>query len=400
MKTVRLAGLLALALAIGHNPALAQKRYGPGASDSEIKIGQTMAYSGPASAYATIGKVQAAYFRMLNEAGGVNGRKLNLISVDDGYSAPKTLAMTRRLVESDQVAVLLSSLGTSQNLTVRRYLNDNQVPQLFVSSAAGLWNDPKNFPWTVAWQPTYPTEGRIFAQSILKETPNAKVAILYQNDDFGKDALNGFKEALGDHKRMIVSEVAYQISDPTIDSQMVALKASQADVFINIATPKAAAQAIRKARELGWNPKQYLFGVASSIGGTLKPAGLENAVGIISTAYLKDPTEPRWKDDRDVAAYVAFMRKYYPDGDVNDWINVLGYSMAETMVIVLKQCGNDLTRENIRRQAANLKDVTLSMLLPGIRLNTSADDYAPVESVQLVTFDGKAWKPQGEIIGR
>ena len=380
--------------------AQAQKKYDPGASDTEIKIGQTMPYSGPASAYGTIGKAEAAYFKKINDEGGINGRKINFISLDDGYSPPKTVEMVRRLVEQDEVLFLFGTLGTPSNTAIHKYMNAKKVPQLFVATGATKWNDPKGNPWTMGWQPNYQTEGAIYAKHILKTKPNAKIAVLFQNDDYGKDYLKGFKEGLGDKAKQIVAEASYEVTDPTVDSQIVQLQSSGADVFFNITTPKFAAQAIRKAYDIGWKPVQYLNNVSVSVGTVLVPAGLEKAVGLISSNYGKDPTDPQWDNDPGMIEWRAFMRKYFPDGNLQDASNVYGYSAARTVVQVLKQCGENLTRENVMKQAANLKDFDTGMALPGIRINTSPADFAPIQAVQLVRFDGKTWVRFGEVMGQ
>jgi ABC-type branched-subunit amino acid transport system substrate-binding protein len=398
LQHATLAALLAAALA---SPAALAAKYDPGASDKEIKIGNINPYSGPASAYGTIGKTIAAYFKMVNDHGGVNGRKIEFISYDDGYSPPKTVEMARKLVEQDQVLFIFQSLGTPTNSAIHKYMNAKKVPQLFVATGATKWNDPKDFPWTMGWQPNYQTEARIYAENILKNTPNAKIGILYQNDDYGKDYLKGFKDGLGAKAAsMIVKEVSYETSDPTVDSQVVQLQASGADTFFNITTPKFAAQAIRKAYDTGWKPTQYLNNVSASIGAVLRPAGFEKCVGIVSTAYYKDASDPQWKDDPAVKEWKAFMAKYYPEGNLADGSNQYGYAVAQTMVQVLKQAGDNLTRANIMKQAASLKNYRPEMLLPGIRINTSATDFAPIESEQLIRFDGKEWVRFGPILGR
>jgi ABC-type branched-subunit amino acid transport system substrate-binding protein len=390
----------ALSLALGLPSALAQKKYDPGASDTEIRIGQTMPYSGAASAYGTIGKVEAAYFRKINDEGGINGRKINFISLDDGYSPPKTVEMTRRLVEQDEVLLMFNQLGTPSNTAIHKYMNSKKVPQLFVATGASKWNDPQGNPWTMGWQPNYQTEAKIYAQQILKNSPNAKIAVLFQNDDYGKDYLKGFKDGLGDKVRMIVAEASYEVTDPSVDSQILQLQSSGADVFFNITTPKFAAQAIRKAYDVGWKPVHYLNGVSASVGSVLTPAGLEKSTGVLSSTYGKDPTDSQWADDAAMKEWLAFMKKYYPDGNLTDSFNVYGYSVAQTMVQVLRQCGDNLTRENVMKQAASLKDFSTPMSLPGIRINTSATDYAPIEAMQMIRFDGKAWVRFGEVIGR
>ena len=388
----------ALALALAAAPAAAQKKYDPGATDTEIKVGNTMPYSGPASAYGTIGKVEAAYFKKINDEGGINGRKINFISLDDGYSPPKTVEMVRRLVEQDEVLLVFQPLGTPSNTAIHKYMNAKKVPQLFVATGATKWNDPKNFPWTMGWQPNYQTETTIYAKHILKNKPNAKIGVLYQNDDYGKDYLKGLKDGLADKANLIVAEVSYEVTDPTIDSQIVQLQGAGADVFVNITTPKFAAMAIRKAYDIGWKPAQYLNNVSQSVGSVLTPAGLEKAVGIISSNYGKDPTDPQWDKDPPMLEWRAFMKKYYPDGNVADNSNTYGYSVARTLVQVLKQCGDNLTRENVMKQAASLKDFDTGIGLPGIRINTSTTDFAPIQAVQLMKFDGKSWALFGDVI--
>ena len=379
-------------------PAEAQKNYGPGVSDTEIKFGNIMPYSGPASSYGTIGKAQAAYFRKINDEGGVNGRKINFISYDDAYSPPKAIEQARKLVESDEVLLIFQSLGTPSNSAIQKYMNSRKVPQLFVGSGATKFGDPKNFPWTMGWQPTYQSEGRILARYILEKFPNSKIAVFWQNDDAGKDQVKGVRDGLGDKAKMIIADASYEVTDPTIDSQIVTLKNSGADTFISLAAPKAAAQAIKKVAELGWKPHYFISSTATSVGTVLKPAGLENAKGLISAAYIKDPTDPAWKDDAATKTWIAFMDKYFPDGDKLNSTNVYGYVTAQTMVQILKQCGNDLTRENVMKQAANIKDFTLDMLIPGIKMNTGPNDFYPIEQMQLMRFDGEAWQLFGEIL--
>ena len=388
----------AIALALAAAPAAAQKKYDPGASDTEIKIGQTMPYSGPASAYGTIGKAEAAYFKMINDQGGINGRKINFISLDDAYSPPKTVEMVRRLVEQDEVLLVFQTLGTPSNTAIQKYMNAKKVPQLFVATGATKWNDPTGNPWTMGWQPNYQTETTIYAKHILKEKPNAKIAVLYQNDDYGKDYLKGLKDGLGDKVKQIVAEVSYEVSEPTVDSQIVQLQGSGADVFVNITTPKFAAQAIRKAFDIGWKPVHYLNNVSVGVGSVLTPAGLEKSVGLISTAYIKDPVDTQWASDKAILDWTAWMKKYYPEGSLIDNTNVYGYTVAQTLVQVLKQCGDNLTRENVMKQAASLKDFAPDTLLPGIKMNTGPKDFAPIQSVQLMRFDGKTWVRFGDII--
>jgi branched-chain amino acid transport system substrate-binding protein len=376
-----------------------EKEYDPGATDKQIKIGNIMPYSGPASAYAVIGKTEAAFFRMINDEGGINGRKISFISYDDGYSPPKTFEQARKLVEDDTVLLIFNSLGTPTNSAIHSYMNQKKVPQLFVATGATKWNDPKHFPWTMGWQPSYQTEGRIYAKYILKEMPNAKVGILYQNDDYGKDYVKGLKDGLGAKaSSMIVGEQSYETTEPTIGSEVERLQATNADVFFNVATPKFAAQAIRKVSEIGWKPLHILNNVSASIGGVLKPAGLDHAQGIVSAAYLKDATDPQWRNDTDMKAWSTFMEKYQPDGDKSDSNNIYGYSVSRTMVQVLKQCGDDLTRANVMKQAANLKNFEPGLLLPGIAINTSPTDFAPIEQLQLMRFKGQTWQLFGDVI--
>jgi branched-chain amino acid transport system substrate-binding protein len=380
-------------------PAAAQKKYGPGVTDKEIKIGQTMPYSGPASAYGTIGKAEAAYFAMVNDHGGIKGRKINLISLDDGYSPPKTVEQTRRLVEQENVLLDFSPLGTPTNTAIHKYLNGRKVPQLFVATGATKWGDPEHFHWTMGWQPTYQTEGGIYAKYILDKMPNAKIGILFQNDDYGKDYVKGLKDGLGSKAaKIIVSEVSYETTDTTIDSQIVSLQASGADVFFDVTTPKFAAQAIRKAYDIGWKPTHFLNSVSNSVGAVLKPAGLDASTGLISVEYEKDPTDPNWQNDASYKAWLAWMDKYYPDGDKNDTFNVFGYNEAATMVQVLKQCGDELTRENVMKQAASLKNFEAPMLLPGIKVDTSPSDYYPIQQEQLAKFNGKTWELFGNVL--
>jgi branched-chain amino acid transport system substrate-binding protein len=386
-------------LAASSNGALAQKKYDSGATDTEIKIGNIMPYSGPASAYGVIGKTEEAYFRKINAEGGINGRKINFISYDDAYSPPKTVEQARKLVESDEVLLIFNPLGTPPNSAIQKYMNTKKVPQLFVSTGATKWNDPKNFPWTMGWQPNYQSETQIYAKYILQQKPNAKIAILYQNDDYGKDYLKGFKDGLGDKAAsMIAIEESYEVSEPTIDSHIVKMKSTGADVFINITTPKFAAQAIKKNAEIGWKPLHFLNNVSASIGSVIKPAGMENAQDIISSQYLKDPTDAQWKDDAGMKAWNEFLDKYYPEANRADASVVFGYAAAQTMVHVLKQCGDNLTRENVMKQAAGIKNLELGGLLPGIKINTSATDYAPISSLQLIRFKGETWERFGEIL--
>ena len=392
-------GLAAAGLLFAGGLAFAAGQYGPGASDTEIKIGNTMPYSGPASAYGVIGKTEAAYFNMLNEQGGINGRKINFISRDDGYSPPKTVELVRKLVEEDQVLFTFNILGTPPNTAVQGYLNDNKVPQLFVATGADKWNDPKNHPWTMGWQPSYRVEARIYSRYILKNLPNAKIAVLYQNDDFGKDYLTGLREGLGDKAdKMIVATKTYETTDPTVDSQVVALQGSGADTLLTAAIPKFAAQAIRKVYDIGWKPAHFLTNVSISVGSVIRPAGPEKAVGIISASYGKDPTDPQWQNGTEYKDWLAWMQKYNASSNTADTNAVYGYNVSQTLIHVLKMCGNDLTRENIMKQAANIQDLKLPMLLPGIVVSTSATDFAPIKQMQLQKFDGTTWQLFGEVI--
>ena len=393
------AGWAAAALIAASGLAWAAGQYGPGASDSEIKIGNTDAYSGPASAYGTIAKAETAFFAALNEQGGINGRKVDFISRDDGYSPPKTVELVRKLVEEDQVLLTFNILGTPPNTAVQGYLNDNKVPQLFIATGADKWNDPKNHPWTMGWQPSYRIEARIYGRYILKNLPDAKVAVLYQNDDFGKDYLTGLREGLGDKAdKLIVATKTYETTDPTVDSQVVALQGSGADVLLTAATPKFAAQAIRKVYDIGWKPTHILTNVSVSVGSVMKPAGPEKGVGIISAGYLKDPTDPQWQNGQEYKDWLEWMKKNYSSGSLTDINNVYGYTASQTLVAVLKASGDNLTRENVMKEAANIHDLKLPMLLPGINVSTSATDFAPIKQMQLMKFDGETWKLFGEVI--
>ena len=368
-----------------------------GADRGTIKIGNIMPYSGPASAYGVIGQTEAAYFKMLNADGGINGRKIDFISYDDGYSPPKAVEQARRLVEDDGVLLIFQSLGTPSNTAIQHYMNTKKVPQLFVASGATKWNDPKHFPWTMGWQPSYQSEAHVYAKYLLKHNPTGKIAILYQNDDYGKDYLKGFKDGIGD-KLKIVSELSYDTTQPTVDSEMISLQASGADVFFDVTTPKFAAQAIRKAAELNWHPLHILNNVSASVGAVMKPAGFDHAKGVLSTAYLKDPSSPQWKDDPAYKTWLAFMEKYYPDGDRTSAFTVYGYAVAETMAHVLRTCGDDLSRENIMKQAASLHDLKLGLLLPGITVNTGPNDFAPIKQLQMMRFTGDRWDLFGPVI--
>jgi branched-chain amino acid transport system substrate-binding protein len=378
--------------------AIAQKKYDAGASDTEIKIGNIMPYSGPASSYGLIGKTEEAYFRMINDSGGINGRKISFISYDDGYSPPKAVEQARKLVESDEVLVVFNPLGTPSNSAIQKYLNSKRVPQLFVATGATRWNDPKNFPWTMGWQPSYQSEAQIYAKYILKEKPDAKIAVLYQNDDFGKDYLKGLKDGLGAKASMIIAEESYETTEPTIDSHIVKLKSTGVDVFVSITTPKFAAQAIKKLAELQWKPMQIVANVSASVGSVLQPAGFENAQGLLSAAYAKDGADPQWNDDPGMRKWSAFIDKYMPGANRTDGNLVYGYGVAQTLVETLRKCGDDLTRANVMKQAESLKDFTPDTLLPGVRINTSATDFAPLSQLQMMRFEGEKWVPFGDII--
>jgi branched-chain amino acid transport system substrate-binding protein len=394
-RSAVLAGLLAVAIA---SVANAQMKYDPGVTDSEIKIGNIMPYSGPASAYATIGKTEAAYFNKLNSEGGINGRKINFISYDDGYNPAKTVEQARKLVEADEVLLIFNPLGTPGNTAIQKYMNAKKVPQLFVSTGAAKWNDPKNFPWTMGWQPNYQTEARIYAAYILKNHPGKTVGVLYQNDDFGKDYLIGLREGLGDQaSRLIVVEASYETTSPTVDSQVVQIRSANPDIFVNISTPKFAAQAIKKIGELKWSPIHFLTNVSVSVGSVMKPAGYENSQGILSAAYLKDPKDARWKEDAGLNQWRVFMTKWYPEGDQEDASTVFGYGVAKGLEQVLRQCGDDLTRENIMKQAANL-NFEIGIYLPGTRIRTSPTDFAPLEQLQMEQFKGESWELFGPLM--
>ena len=401
MRMNRLSLVAASVAALLISPvALAQKKYDAGADDKEIKVGGISPYSGPASAYGAIGKAIGAYFDKVNAEGGINGRKLKWISLDDGYNPAKTVEQARKLVEEEEVLFVFNTLGTPPNSAIHKYMNGKKTPQLFVATGATKWGDPKNFPWTMGWQPNYQSESKVFAGHIMENNPKAKIAILYQNDDYGKDYLKGFEDALGDKaKTMIVSKISYEVTDPTIDSQMVSLKATGADTFFNITTPKFAAQAIKKAADIGWKPAHYLNSVSASVGSVMVPAGAENGVGIFTASYLKDPTDPQFQKGKEWDDWLAWMKKYQPNGDIKDVNNVFGYTAAQGLVQVLKQAGDNLTRENIMKQAASL-DMTLPMLLPGVNVKTGPDDFFPIEREQLAKFDGKTWVLFGKVYGR
>jgi branched-chain amino acid transport system substrate-binding protein len=391
--------LIASGLLFESGPAFAQNKNGPGVTDTEILIGQTNPYSGPLSAYGTQGRAETAYYNMINEEGGVNGRKIKLLSLDDGYSPPKTVEQHRRLVESDEVLGVIGTMGTPTNSAIVKYMNSKGVPHIFIATGASKWGDYKDFPWTMGWYPTYRSEGAVYGKYIRENLKNARIAILSQNDDYGKDFVAGFKAGLGDAAdKLVVKELTYEVSEPTVDSQIITLKASGADVLFSASTAKAAAQTIRKVAELDWHPTHFLVQNANSIVTVLTPAGLENSKGLISTAYIKDPRDPQFVNDEGIKWYVDFMKKYYPEGDLNDPQNEIGVSIAATFVQVLKQCGNDLSRENLLAQANSIKDLELPLLLPGIKLNTSAQDHYPIEQFQLVKFDGRTWSRFGDVL--
>jgi branched-chain amino acid transport system substrate-binding protein len=397
-KLTILSAALSVVAASG-DVALAQKKYDAGATDTEITIGNIVPYSGPASAYGIIGRTEAAYFKKINEAGGINGRKIKFVSYDDAYSPPKTVEQARKLVESDEVLLVFSSVGTPTNSAILKYMNSKKVPQLFVATGATKWNDPKNFPWTMGWAASYQSETQIYAKYILKNYPNARIAVLFQNDDYGKDYLKGLKDGLGGKAAsMVVAEESYETSEPTIDSRIVKLKATGADIFVNITTPKFAAQTIKRVAEIGWKPLHFLNNVSASVGGVIKPAGFDNAQDIISASYLKDASDKQWDNDRGMREFMAFMAKDFPEGDKFDSQAMLAYAQAQTLVQVLKQCGDDLTRENVMKQAASLKEFRSEVLLPGIMVNTGPNDFAPVSQLQLMKFKGEKWELFGDVI--
>jgi len=392
-----LGGAILLCLGVTCQPLRAAK-YDSGASDTEIKIGNTAPYSGAASVYGQLGKASAAYFRKVNDEGGVNGRKIVFISLDDGYSPPKTVEQTRRLVEEEAVLLDFNPVGTAPNSAIQQYMNVKKVPQLFVGSGATKWGDPQHYHWSMGWNPSYETEGKIYAHYILAHIPNPKIGILYQNDDYGKDYVAGMKKGLGDRTGLIVAEQSYEVTDPTVDSQIVALRNSGANVFFNVATPKFAAQAIKKIAEIGWKPAHFLNNVATTVGGVMQPAGFENSQGIISADYIKDADDPEWASDPGMKDWHAWMAKYNPQGNLHDRYNVLGYTVSMLLVQVLKQCGDELTRENVMRQAANLHDIELPLLLPGIKVNTSPSDYHPLQQEQMQRFEGQRWVRFGPVL--
>jgi branched-chain amino acid transport system substrate-binding protein len=398
LQQLRVAALTTAIIAFASGTALAQKKYDTGATDTEIKIGNIMPYSGPASAYGVIGKTEDAYFKKINAEGGINGRKINFVSYDDGYSPPKAVEQARKLVESDEVLLVFNPLGTPSNSAIQKYLNAKKVPQLFVATGATKWNDPKDFQWTMGWQPSYQSEAHIYAKYLIKEKPDGKIAVLFQNDDFGKDYLKGLKDGLGAKASMIMAEESYETTEPSIDGHIVKLKATGADVFISITTPKFAAQAIKKLAEIDWHPMHIVSNVSASVGGVIKPAGFENAQGILSAAYAKDGADPQWDNDPGMKKFLDFLAKYYPDGNKLDGSVVYGYGAAQTMVKVLQMCGDDLTRANVMKQAASLKDFEPDTLLPGIKINTGPADFAPIKQLQMMRFKGEKWDLFGPII--
>ncbi|MBR1140864.1 MAG: ABC transporter substrate-binding protein [Bradyrhizobium sp.] len=399
MQQLRIAALATAVIALTSGGALAQKKYDTGASDTEIKIGNIMPYSGPASAYGVIGKTEEAYFKKINAEGGINGRKITFVTYDDAYSPPKAVEQVRKLVESDEVLLVFNPLGTPSNSAIQKYLNSKKIPQLFVATGATKWNDPKNFPWTMGWQPSYQSEGRIYAKYLLKDKPGAKIGVLFQNDDFGKDYLKGLKDGLGDKAAsMIVMEESYETSEPSIDGHIVKLKASGADVFFSVTTPKFAAQAIKKLAEIDWHPLHLVVNVSASVGSVIKPAGFENSQGILSAAYAKDAADAQWDNDPGMKKFFEFLQQYYPDANKLDSSVVYGYGAAQTLVKVLQMCGDDLTRANVMKQAASLKDFTPDTMLPGVKINTSATDFAPIDQLQMMRFKGEKWELFGEAI--
>ena len=399
MQQLRIAALATAVIALTSGGALAQKKYDTGASDTEIKIGNIMPYSGPASAYGVIGKTEEAYFKKINAEGGINGRKITFVTYDDAYSPPKAVEQVRKLVESDEVLLVFNPLGTPSNSAIQKYLNSKKIPQLFVATGATKWNDPSNFPWTMGWQPSYQSEGRIYAKYLLKDKPGAKIGVLFQNDDFGKDYLKGLKDGLGDKAAsMIVMEESYETSEPSIDGHIVKLKASGADVFFSVTTPKFAAQAIKKLAEIDWHPLHLVVNVSASVGSVIKPAGFENSQGILSAAYAKDAADAQWDNDPGMKKFFEFLQQYYPDANKLDSSVVYGYGAAQTLVKVLQMCGDDLTRANVMKQAASLKDFTPDTMLPGVKINTSATDFAPIDQLQMMRFKGEKWELFGEAI--
>jgi branched-chain amino acid transport system substrate-binding protein len=397
-RTLRTAALVTAVTTLASGAALAQKQYDTGASDTEIKIGNIMPYSGPASAYGLIGKTEEAYFRMINDKGGINGRKINFVTYDDGYSPPKAVEQVRKLVESDEVLAVFNPLGTPSNSAIQKYLNSKKIPQLFVATGATKWNDPKHFPWTIGWQPSYQSEAQIYAKWLLKEKPDAKIAILYQNDDFGKDYLKGTKDGFGAKASNIIVEESYEVTEPSIDGHVVKIKAANPDVLLIYTTPKFGAQTIKKTAELGWKPLQIITNVSASVGSVMKPAGFDNSQGVLSAAYAKDGADPQWDNDPGMKKWMAFLDKYMPGSDKTDGNLVYGYGAAQTLAKVLEMCGDDLTRANLMKQAASLKDFVPDTLLPGVKINTGPNDFAPISQLQMQRFKGEKWEQFGDII--
>jgi len=397
-RTLRTTALVTAVATLTSGAALAQKKYDTGATDTEIKIGNIMPYSGPASAYGIIGKTEEAYFKMINDKGGINGRKIVYVTYDDGYSPPKAVEQVRKLVESDEVLAVFNPLGTPSNTAIQKYLNAKKIPQLFVATGATKWNDPKNFPWTMGWQPSYQSEAQIYAKWLLKERPDAKVAILYQNDDFGKDYLKGTKDGFGAKASSIILEESYEVSEPSIDGHIVKIKAANPDVLLIYTTPKFGAQTIKKTAELGWKPLQIITNVSASVGSVMKPAGFEAAQGVLSAAYAKDGADPRWADDAGMKKWAEFLDKYMPGVDKTDSSVVYGYGAAQTLVKALEQCGDDLTRANLMKQAASLKDFAPDTMLPGVTINTGPNDFAPISQLQMQRFKGEKWEQFGDIL--
>lgn len=398
-KTLRTTALVTAVASLASGAAFAQKKYDTGASDTEIKIGNIMPYSGPASAYGIIGKTEEAYIKMINDKGGINGRKIVYVTYDDGYSPPKAVEQVRKLVESDEVLAVFNPLGTPSNSAIQKYLNAKKIPQLFVATGATKWNDPKSFPWTMGWQPSYQSEAHIYAKWLMKEKPDAKVAILYQNDDFGKDYLKGTKDGFGGKaSSMIIMEESYEVSEPSIDGHIVKIKAANPDVLLIYTTPKFGAQTIKKTAELGWKPLQIITNVSASVGSVMKPAGFEASQGVLSAAYAKDGADPRWNDDPGMKKWSEFLDKYMPGADKTDASIVYGYGAAQTLVKTLEMCGDDLTRANVMKQAASLKDFTPDTLLPGVKINTSPSDFAPISQLQMQRFKGEKWEQFGDIL--
>jgi branched-chain amino acid transport system substrate-binding protein len=397
----RPAGLICAILLIGWSAGdAAEKKYGPGATDAEIKLGQTVPYSGPASAFSSYGRVVTGYFEMINESGGINGRKITLLSLDNAFSPPKAVEQTRKLVEDSGVLADVGTVGTTPNVAIQKYLNQNKVPHVFISAGGLRFNDPKNFPWSVPMYPAFEMEGKTFGQYIQKNKPDAKIAVLFQNDDYGKDFLTGLKAALEGGTAKIVAEASYELTDPTIDSQIVRLKDAGADVLMYFSTPKFTAQALRKVAELGWRPTQFLASPTNSVETVIKPAGFENAQGVLTTQFTKQAGDPKWVDDPEVKEYVAFMKKWAPNDNPGDFVALSGYIIAQGIAKGLSDCGDDLTRENLLKQASSFKGQRFKMMLPGVELNNSAEDYAPYHALRVAKFEGASWQLIDEVSGQ